>query len=203
MDIHYRIFIELAIQNIGNGPAVAINFIPELFFQDKYIKVTRLETAWSPIDSLREGSTKKVEFMFVDRNSIMINHALYSSPYPATMRLITLYKNVLGGSFKSDATYLLLFSDADKEKLKTCLKIMKTSRIDYAEEIERHEVLKKQSEEGTSSDLFEKIHDEFPKKSGIENITFTVELWEGSFSVTPLTDKEYQNELRSRGAEES
>lgn len=202
MDILYRIFIELAIQNIGNGPVVAINFIPEIFFEDKNGKVARLETAWTPIDSLREGATGKVEFMFVDNNSVMINNALYSTPYSATMRLITLYKNVLGGSFKSDATYLLLFSDADKEKLKACLKIMKTSKIDYAEEIERHEALRKQSGKDKSNNLYEKIHTEFPKKSGIENIPFSVELWEGSFSVTPLTDKEYRNELRSRGHEE-
>lgn len=198
MHIGYRVFIELSVPNIGSGPAVAINFDPELRFERKS-GIIKIGTRWQPIDSMREGATKKIEFMFVDRDATIINNALYDNPFSATMNLVTLFKNVLGGSFKSEATYLLNFSDEDVEKLKSWLKVLQTAKIDYAKEIELFEKLVRKDEVSEANDLIRRVSKEFQEKARIEDMPFEVNLWEGSFSVTPLTEEQYKKEVVLRG----
>lgn len=194
MDLCYRIFIELLVRNIGNGASVAMVFIPEVFFEDKNGNVTRLGTASSHIDCLKEDAVGKISLMFVDEDYVMINNALFSSSYSATMKMVTLYKNVLGGSFKSEATYILKFSDDEKENLKSCLKVLKTSKIDYSKEIETYNLLRKKNREEDAHVLMKKVRKDFANKFWSENLPFSVTLWGGSFSVSPMTNKEYENE---------
>jgi len=185
-----RLFFDIEIQNIGNGPALSLIFLPKL----KSIENKDLLETWGRrIDyiSLKEGDKKVVPFLFFDEEHNICEHLLEKKSIK--LDLIIVYKNSLGLPFKEKMIFNIYPNDVDgKENIKSCIKIIKTSDLDYGDRIKEHEKLRENEEEST---ILRDINKEITEKLGFEELVVSSHAIVGSFIFESSTEEEYNGIL--------
>lgn len=207
-----RFFFQFTVKNLGNGPAVSVDFIPKLYtnqiFSNEESKFL-IDTIGERIEciSLREGDSKKISFFFWDKNHSVIESLLRRYMIgPTLLKCTIVFKNSLGMAFKEEIGFVLnTQSDEDYEQIKTSVKTSKTIDIDFGDRMKKYNELKLQGHEIKADQIFSEIRDELNKKfSGKEKIKLSINIKLGSFSVNPISEKEYmtiiskQNETNNR-----
>lgn len=214
MHLVYALEFTGKVENLGNSPAVAV----DIFFrvvctetrgsraseepfclEDKTVtKLEVLERAWQKIECLplKDMGSKEISCHFPDDHAL-IESFLSQKISQQRLHMIILYRNVLGASFCTRVEYEIDYEETDTEKLKLFLKAMKNARIDFAEGLEEYERLRGKHIE-KARELSDKLRKDFPAKYKLEDIHLKLSMTPGSFSVKPMTDKEYSEELTER-----
>jgi len=189
-----RIHFQFNITNIGNGPAVAVDFIPTLGSLSEDNKISKLleHTYDQRIEclSLKKEDSQNISFMFHDDRHEFIESVMDRN---MVVNLLIVFKNVLGMPFKEEIAFrVLTYKPPLVEKLKSCLKIVRTSEIDFAEDIREFEHLAKSGRDKEAKDKFDKMKDRLKVQlGGIAEIKIPTDILSGSFSITPISRSEY------------
>lgn len=193
MELLSRIFFSAKVQNIGNGPAVAIDVIPKLVSQED----TLVETIGERIEclSLREGDSESISIMFLDDKTKTIETLL--EKLRINISMVILYKNALNMTFKQEITFVLWGNDERiKEQLKQSLKTAKIAEIDYAEQLNKFEELKKYGRDEEAGKVYDAIKEKVNNQyKGKMEIKLPTAVKAGSFSVSPISQSEYETLL--------
>ena len=196
VDLIRRMFFYFEVENVGNGTAVAIDVIPKLIFTDEKGEIITEEPVWHRIDSLKQNEKSEEDFMFTeDVTCAHIRNFLSENRQLSTIELTVLYQNILGACFREKLSFQVWFYDDDEEKLKSCLKLYETAKIDYAQQLREANVLAK-SDDMAVGKIIDKLSKELSKSEGCEDIEFFAYPVAGSFHVTPISEEEYRKELK-------
>jgi hypothetical protein len=197
-----RVHFDFSVSNIGNGPAVAVDFVPNLariIPRDnrittlvKYVYNARIECI-----SLKKEDSQNISLMFLDDEHKFIDSVLGGE---VVLHLIIVFKNVLGMPFKEEvAFHVLVYEPKLKEKLKSCIKIVRTYRIDFAKDISEFEKL---AELGRDEEARKKLE---PMKvklkaqlGGLEKVEIPTDIRSGSFSISPISQSEYDRMISEK-----
>lgn len=204
MDLLCRIHFSTIVSNIGNGPAVAVDFIPKLVTAKRglhgAIGTTLVETFGRRVEciSLKEGDSKKINFMFIDEKHKVAENLL--SAYLIALELVMVYKNAIGMAFKQQmAFWINLPSEKELETLKLCLKSIRTADIDFKEQIKEFETLKEHGRDKEATRILRKVNAELKKRlKGQHEIDLSTGIATGSFSVGPISQSEYERILAEK-----
>jgi hypothetical protein len=205
-----RLFFNFEIENIGDGPIVAIDIIPRLRYTDGKDEIVTIEPVWERVDSLKQNQKEEFELMFTpdteDRSEMArcIMKRFVSDEFPcggspssSSIELIILYKNVLGASFRQTMHFDIFLYEEDKEKVKSCLKLLEIAGINYVEQIKKLDLLYK-SDKDKASETLEKLNEEISKKEGCGKVYCQAVARHGMFSIKPISEKEYRKEMQAR-----
>ena len=214
LSMGYRILFEAEIENVGNGPAVTIDILPRIVciewskgpseFKPLCLALKEApkkhETVESVMErvaflSLKEGASQKIHCLFPDRKSVLIKNILSPKYTTNYLDLTLLYKNVLGASFRTKMAYEIEYSDEDLDKIKSYMRAIETSKIDFAEELEEYENAMRQEDPEKAYTLSDKLHRKFIKKHKFEEIPLQLKLISEDFSVSPITEEQYRKEV--------
>lgn len=204
-----RLAFYFEVENIGNGPIVAFDIVPRLIYTGEKGKALSIDPLWKRIDSLRENEKKELFVIFVPTNEPEMADCIIQrfvskeltcgeSPTSSFIELTILYKNVLGASFKQKTHFDIFLYREDREKLKTCLKLLKTTRIDYSEKIRTSDSLHK-TDQGKARAFLRDLNSELSTKEGYERIYFQAVARDEMFSIKTISESEYQKEMKDRG----
>ena len=209
-----RIILEGKIENLGNGPAVAIDFIPRILcaeydkqfsdselpcvlYQKKPKEIKTIETTVQRVAclSLKEGDSKDVKWMFADSDNMLLNSIVTPKPTSEFLETTVLYKNVLGASFRAEFVYGIDYSDKSIDKMKSCAKVIETVRIDFGTDLVKYENLASKKEYEEMKKISEKISKGIEENFKFEDVPLELNLISGVFSVSPITEEEYRKEI--------
>jgi hypothetical protein len=202
-----RIHFNFKATNIGNGPAVAVDFIPKLVacaspwgFTRQKETITLVETVGRRVEciSLREGDSKETSFMFLDREHRIVEAILERRD--VALSCIVTYKNALGMAFKEEISFWIDVPwEKEMETTKLCLKTAKTAEIDFAEQIREFESLKKYGREKEASKILDQVNKKLKERfAGQQELGLDVQIAAGSFSVSPISQSEYEGILAQK-----
>jgi len=187
-----QIHFKASVTNIGNSPSVATDFIPRILSVDE---TTLLDTSLGErIEclSLREGDKGDVLIVFDDRQhriaqALLDKRAIF-------LRLVIVYKNALGMPFKQQIEFVAMVpSVKERDKLKLCLKAIKTVEIDFGKEVKEYESLMKNRKTEKALKILKKLEKDVKKTFGYEEeIELRTIIKSGSFSVKPISQSEYE-----------
>jgi hypothetical protein len=215
MHLVYTVAFNGKVENLGNSPAISVDIFQKivctetrgsmaseeaLCLEDKTVtKLEELERAWQKIECLpqKDSGSKDILAQFPDDHAL-IESFLNQRISLQELSLTILYRNVLGASFRTDMTYAIHCQEADTEKLKLFLKAMESGRIDFAEDLEEYKRLRLGQQSEKAREISSRLRKDFPIKYKLENIPLQLNMIAGSFSVKPITEKEYSEELTRR-----
>lgn len=198
------------VENIGTGPAVAVDVMPKMICTDPEVKRKTYSYVAQRIESLKEGEASKEKRIYLTHEHYdMLESLLSPESHPCTMRtllhdeplpcpivdLTILYRNVLGGCFEANIKYEIRVYDEDMEKLSSWLKSMKKAPIEYSEEVKEHNFLKDEGRTKEANRIYKEIKSDFIKSvdSG-ENALVPSPIF-GSFSVKTIPEDAYQRKM--------
>ena len=209
-NLEQRLFFEYKIDNIGNGPAVAIDVVPLIKFWDEKGNVVIKKPVWERIGTLKQNESVEREIMFTNETGkkpsmveCMMKDFLSGGTEcgghlgSATIELLLYYKNVLGASFEQKIGFDLFFYNRDEEIIKACVKLVESARIDYAKDIEKASLLLKNDSE-QANELVKKLNDTLSKNEGCTKILFKGNPKYEDFSIRPISENDYQRVMKSR-----
>lgn len=211
MHLVYTLMFVGSIENLGNSPAVSVDIFPRVVcietrgakqsdivcLQDLTpTKEEMLERDWQRIECLplRDLGAKEISCAFPDDHAL-VESFLSQRISQQQLQLTILYKNILGAGFRTDLAYAIDYPETESEKLKLLLKAMESAKIDFAEDLVQYETCRASGRTEKAEELSSKLRKDFPAKYKLENIHLELELIPGSFSVKPITEKEYAEEL--------
>jgi hypothetical protein len=200
MELLCRIHFINIVSNIGNGPAVAVDFIPKLRLGLRGAMdtaTTLIETFGERIEciSLKEGDSVEPHFMFQDEKH-QVAEALLRH-YQVVLNLVVVYKNALGMAFKQQiAFWINIPPTKELETLELCLKSIRTADIDFAEQVKKFESLMNYERDANAMIILNDVNAELKKRLGDKTeIDLSTEVVSGSFSVSPISQLEYEKIL--------
>lgn len=194
-----RYFFEFNVKNLGNGPAVEVDFLPKIY-KNTTVSIDNSKfiiDSWGKrIDcvSLREGDSKKISFLFFDDKHEVAEAFLSGSMYGSVLLKCTIvYKNSLGMAFKEEIGFAISSQTTeDDELIKTCLRVSKTVELDFGKRIKKYNELMVQGSTKEAKELFSEIRAELGKRfNGKNEIDLSIDIKNGSFSVNPISESEY------------
>lgn len=194
-----RIRFSFNFSNIGNGPAVGIDFFPNLVSVSSEGKLnTLVETVGERIEciSLREKDSKEIFFMFLDEKHRFIETILSQ---PVALELTILLKNALGMPFRENIRFEIFraLTASEDKFLKSCLKAVRTTEIDFVQQAKRFEELVKLGKDEEATRLMENLNEQLKGTLGdIQTIKLPVGVMSGSFSVMPMSESDYSKSLK-------
>jgi hypothetical protein len=190
-----RVHFYFSISNIGNGPAVAVDFIPNLaLVMPKDNRLTKLVeyTYDERIEcvSLKKEDSKDVSLMFIDDENKFIESVLGRD---VVLHLHIIFKNVLGMPFKEEVSFRVLVYEPElTKKIESCVKAVRTYEIDFTEDISEFEKLIKSSkDEEARKKLMQMREKSKSQLGGLEECQIPIDILSGSFSITPISRAEY------------
>ena len=132
-----RFFSEFEVTNIGNGPAVTIDFIPKFYekIPNNQGDSPLIESMGKRIEciSLREGDSQKISFLSFDPDVKVVEKLLQKHVVLLFVKIV--YKNSLGMAFKENVGFWVSVAREHEDKIKSCLKINKTAEIDFGKKV--------------------------------------------------------------------
>lgn len=204
MRVLCRLSFMATVRNIGNGPAISIDFIPSLAENRQGKTSTLVESTGERIEciSLREGDQQRISFLFIDRNHEVVASLLERNP--VRLHAIMLFKNALGMTYKEEMEYIAEVDTRNKEDmeiLKKSLKILKTADIDFSDYIRKFESLKRANQKDEAKMVFDDVKAKMKNMlESKEKLFIHVHISPGSFSVNPIAQPDYQRYLDEREA---
>lgn len=188
----YRLCFFHKLYNIGNSSAISIDVCT-----DVTIIMDETKTFFKPI-------AKRIPFMKIDDTSGVIRHTFLKlstsvldtfikgdiTQFPI-ISVCVLYKNTLGSYFKTNQKYRLWLVEEDYGVIKEWLKIIKTAEVNYNDEIK---LIKRLENTEEKRRIHDQILKDFDSKFNIKNINLWVKEIPGTFSVSILSESEYEKE---------
>jgi len=206
-----RVFVDFKVNNLGNGPAVEIDFMPKLVSKiwDPTLirprgKVTELVDGLGQrmeCISLREGDNKEIGFIFFDEELKFVNSLLDN--FFAYVSCEIVFKNVLGMVFRETFDFRVALKDPAKEeeKLSMYLKTAKTAEIDFGKKIREFEALIEKGRENEAGDIFHGVNEEIKARfKGYEQLVLASDILPGSFSISTISQNDYEKMIVQRDA---
>jgi len=200
-----RVFFFFEVENIGNAPIVAVDIIPQLTYTNADGSLETDSRMWVRIDSLKPNEKLESGTMFNEPNVVepMLRSFITSKfqcgeiRSSSSIELIILYKNILGASFKQRILFDVFPYREDIARIKSCIRLLETIKIDYSEELGKIESQYKHDREKAVK-MLDSFNDLISKQKGCEEFHFGVRSRYGEFSIRPISEKEYQKYMRSR-----
>lgn len=202
MRIMCRFFFTFNVTNIGNGPAVAVDFIPKLYgrLPPEKETMTLVETVGRRVEciSLREGDSKKTHFMFLDGDHKAVEALAKGGEVALPCTII--FKNALGMAFKEEIKFWVdIPSEKEAETIRTCLKTVRTAEIDFREQVEQFVHQMEHGREKRAREIFRAVNRKLGEKfAGQEELELFVQIASGSFAVSPISQSEYEKILAQK-----
>ena len=206
-----RSYFHFKVENIGTGPAVAVDVIPKLGCVGPKGKTMAFSYVSERIESLKQGEiSEEMDVHIHDEHTYCLLESLLSpKPFPCTMKTLMdektlpcpiaditiLYRNILGACFESNTKYELRVYDEDMERLKSWLKSLKKAPIEYSEKMKEHNFLRDQNQMEAAERILREIRSDFAKEMDSRDIALVVNPVLGSFSVKTISDSEYQRRI--------
>lgn len=206
VSINSRIFFSFSIENIGNGPAIGVDIFAGLSYVDQKGEVVKLDPINESIGSMKQNEKRTEEIMFKPQTisqptmaeCILKNHLSTGIPCieretlrPSFLTLTVFYKNILGATFKEKAHFVIRFNEDDSERIKSCLKLLQTARIDYGKDLSKiSSIMKNTPLEAV--EIVSRINEEISKKKGCTKIDFEADPINEIFSIRSISEKEYK-----------
>lgn len=192
MELMCQIVTSADVTNIGNSPAVAIDFIPRIMSaRGKMLVDTSLGERIECI-SLTEGDKQSIILVLHDKQNKTAEALLNENG--VFLNLIAVYKNVLGMPFKQEIAFALQVpSEKVEENLRSCLKTTKTAEIDFSDQVREFTSLRKREKTEEAYEIVDETNAKLKKRFGDkEEIELRIIVVSGSFSVNPISQLEYQ-----------
>ena len=202
MTILCRFFFDFTVTNIGNGPAIAVDFIPKLYGVVSAGKKedTLVESIGKRVEciSLREGDSRKIGLMFLDAGHKTVETLL--KKYRVALACTITYKNALDMAFKEEMGFWISIpSEKEVKTIKSCLKTVKTAEIDFAEQVKEFEYLNEHGREKEANKIFKDVNKRLKDRfAGQEKLKLAIRIAAGSFSVSPISQSEYERLLTEK-----
>ena len=193
---HIKLFCQMIftsnVLNIGNSPAIAIDFIPKILSENR--EKLAEESLGERIEciSLTENGSRKILFV-VDDSEHKVVETLVNEGV-VFLRLTIIYKNILGMPFKQETEFVMALRSQDElKKMKLCLKTLISSEIDFAEKVLIYQSLMEKEKFKKAAEILNALNAELEKIFDEEDeIEFHLGLMSGSFSVGPISESEYK-----------
>jgi len=190
------------VSNLGNGPAIAVNYSSVLKCgpRGKISNVIEVTSFSPPMNYVPLASEEAQEAIFLcsERGGQKLVEALVNFGR-LCLDIIVVYKNALGNSFLETNSCWLEIKSKDFEIVKSSLKMAKTAKIEFSDQLRKFKTMK---ESGRLNDAFEILKDVNKKilalSKGVEEIDFSVSIAYGSFTVRPISDKEYEKIIEKK-----
>lgn len=205
-----RPYFYYKIENIGNGPAAAVDIIPTVRYSDEEGKNVTEEFLWETIGAMKQNEEMSGHILFpmhhdkptgiecILRDFLSRKLPCEEPPARPEIDLTILYRNILGACFRQKLQYEILFSDGDEERIKSCLKLFETTRIDTSEDMEKHDQLVSSGRFEEATKLREELNKTLSKEEGCCKIPFRAYLKTDTFSIEHIPESEYQKEIKAR-----
>jgi hypothetical protein len=205
-----RLFVKFKLENIGNGPAIAIDIIPELFVCDEKGKESSIRPGGDRIGSIKQNETKDHILVFFTRDQgadmvecMMKSYVSRGSVPPCKggslnlshMTITILYRNFLGAIFKQVMDFNLAFYEEDEEIIKNTLKFMQSIKIDFANDLEKANSFF-DSDYDRANVIRKEMNDKLSKSAEFRKIFFDCDPDYENFSIQLISRKEYEKYVK-------
>lgn len=193
------VHFSFSVSNIGNGPAISIDFLPFVAKQSFAGDTTMLvmETITQRIEclSLREGHSQDIEFDFCDDEHKVVESLLKEGR--VIFGCTILYKNALGMTFaENTAFWAEVPSESDVEIVRSCMKVIKTAEIDFEGQVKEFKRMMDLGREEDAYHILDQVNAELKKRfAGKEEADLSVTEAIGSFELGPISQSEYEKAL--------
>jgi hypothetical protein len=202
MELMCMLQVDFSVSNIGNGPAVAVDFLPMVLSGPRSEKPSILikETISRRVDCVPSGDRgpKAIEFHFNDNEHKAVEAIVkdYRLLFSCTM----VYKNSLGAAFKEVIAFWLDIQLQDDFKtLESSLKTIKTADIDFATNIKKFRELRNAGRKEEADKVFDDTNAQLEKNlGGKRQINLSVIPAWGSFDVSPIAQADYEKLLAKK-----
>jgi len=196
VDFSCSVHFDFNVSNIGNCPAVAIDFVPNLarvMPRDdtittlvKYIFNQRIECI-----SLKKEDLQNISLIFLDDEHKFIESVL--GEY-VVLHLVIVFKNILGMPFKEEVAFRVLVHEPKlREILQSWIKRIRTYEIDFTKDVSESEKLAELDRYEELRKKFKQIMVKLKAQLGDveEEVEIPTDIRIGSFSISPISQSEY------------
>ena len=200
-----RFFLKIRIENIGNGPAITVDVIPDLLLCDKEGKVQVVTHGGDKIGPIKQNQELEHRIVFTDNGGkpeiaeyMMGAYLKREEPCKGEsnfshIRLKIYYRNFLGVFFKQEIYYKITFFEEDDTTIRGHLKFLQSIDIDFAKEIEKANALFKIDYEKSDA-LRKKMNDKLIKRPEFGKTFFDcISLYE-KLRIKQISAKEYEKD---------
>jgi hypothetical protein len=195
----------LSMENIGNGPAVAIEVFPELtYFNEKKESLT-IGYGKIKFALIKPGEKVELKGWFLNetgsfndlsegimRPSLSTEPLCYgTAPRFSIIKLTIFFRNLLGATFREIAYFHVDISEESMPKVKDCLKAQKAMAIEHQENLNQLTNIVKTDPE-KARELTKQLNAKLKDLDGCGEIELELESNYNNFSVTQRTEKDYK-----------
>jgi hypothetical protein len=197
MELMCMLHVGFSVSNVGNGPAIAIDFLPMICSGSRVKEQIILlkETLCSRIDCVPSGDRdpKPAEFHFSDKEHKAVEDLARNGRLAFGCEMV--FKNSLGTAFREQvAFWLTIASEKDLETLTSSLKRIKTAEIDFSKQVKRYKELMNVGRTEEAKKVLDDANALLEKDLG-KQIVLKVETSWGAFDVRPISSSDYQKLL--------
>ena len=192
--------VSFKILNLGNGPAITVDFIPHLFTGPRIKKPVILDkdTFCTPIDCipLKSNPPQAIDFQFDNgKDGKEILEGLIED-FRIMVSFSIAYKNAIGKPFYEDVSFwLVVMSKKDLETIKSGLKLIHTAPIDFLNQLKQFEKFAQLQREEEQEKIFSEVNQKIHSILGLDQIELKVELARRSFDVHAFSEEAYHKWL--------
>jgi hypothetical protein len=202
MEFMSRLFVDFEVRNLGNGPAVGIDFVPKVISLktqktkngiENKVETEIIDGVGRRIEciSLKEGDSKAVTFVFFD-SQVKVAESLLDIEAQTHIACDVVFKNALGMTFREKFSFPM-YEGSHTKTLKQCLRTARTEEIDFGARKKKFDELMEKGQEVEAHKIFDEIYNELKERcKDNEEITFNSDIASGSFSISPISSTEYE-----------
>jgi len=199
MELLCMLHVGFSVSNIGNGPAVAIDFLPSVLSGPLGEKPSLLikETLCKSIDCVPSGNRdpQVIKFHFNDDEHKAVEALVKDRRLLFCCTLV--FRNALGTAFLEEiAFWLNIQSENDLKTFQSALKTTKTANIDFENQIKQYRELKDAGRKEEAQKVLDDANAKLEKGfGGKKQIDLSVGIAYGSFEVSPISQSKYKELL--------
>ncbi len=207
MEMYAHLTANFDVSNLGNGPAITVDFSSILLFgpRGKVNNIILNESYSPPINyvPVESGEDQEAIFIFSDEGGQKLVEALVNFGR-LCLETDVVYKNTLGTPFHERiACWLNVKSQEDFEIIKSRLKLAKTAKIEFSDQLKTYETMKTAGRQDDAHKILEDVNKKILEHSKcVEEIDFSVSIAYGGFSVKHISEPEYYEILRIKANRE-
>jgi hypothetical protein len=218
MHLEYPISFKGRIKNVGNTPAVNVSVFSSvkcletrgsklsgrpLCKEDRTITKEESISASRSMEiecvSCGKEDSVEVKFKFSDDHALLESMLSQQLTFQL-LEMTILYKNLLGGCFRTEATYEIRCSQKGDEGIKSYLKAIRDAKIDYGKDLAEYKRIMAEGKgrrPKEAEEISKRLRQQFPIKYQLKNISLTLRLDSSLFSVKPISQEDYARVLKT------
>jgi hypothetical protein len=182
--------------NHGNGPAIAVDFIPHILTGSRIKEPVILDkdTFCAPVDCvpLKLDTPQTIEFQFDNGSDGKEILETLMEDYRILLRFSIAYKNAIGKPFQERISFWLnVKSKEDLERIKSSLKLIHTAPIDFSNQLQKFEKFASFQREEEKDKIFSEVNQRILSILGLDEVELEVQLALRSFDVRSISEEAY------------